>query len=247
MSDNEYNDENQDENQEEYGDENQEEEQQQDDYENDDNQEEEQQDDNNDEEEQQQDDYQQEDDNKQEEEPEPEPEPEPEQEEEEEQQQSYTSGEVPSNLDLDSAWEIICKDNPSLNWYAALVTKKQQLEFQRAGNGGLKELSQYLTSQSSNIILALLRVNSNDKGGSKRAKFVFAKFIGSKVPFMQKAKLTPNLGRLCDRFPVKHLTFDVTDDLANFSEKILVKEFLRVGGAHKPDSYDFGPGQVHKV
>jgi flagellar motor protein MotB len=205
-------------------------------------QEEEQQEEQQDYQEEEQQEEQQEDDNKEEEQQQQQQE----QEEEQQQQQTYT-GDVPTNLDIDSAWDIICKDTPSINWYGAIVNKKQQLEYDTAGNGGLSEMISYLQGKPSNIVLALLRVNSNDKGGSKRAKFVFVKFIGSKVPFMQKAKLTPNLGRLCERFPVKHLTFDVTDDMSNFNVKILVKEFLRVGGAHKPDSYDFGPGQIQKV
>lgn len=171
-------------------------------------------------------------------EPEPEPEPEPEE----------PAGDAPAGLDLDSAWEGISKDNPKLNWYCASITAKMTAQFDRAGTGGLKELAAYLKTKPANIIIALLRVNSLDHGGSKRAKFIYLKHVGSKVPVMKKAKLTPQLGKIAESFPVKHISLDVNEDCdSTLDPEALKKEFLRVGGAHKPDSYEFGPGQRVQV
>ena len=64
---------------------------------------------------------------------------------------------------------------------------------------------------------------------------------------MKKAKLTPQLAKISDNFPVKHLTIDLTEDLTNFDVESLAKEFLRVGGAHKPDKYVFGKDQEYVI
>jgi len=155
------------------------------------------------------------------------------------------SGDIPTDLNSESAWKAICTDTPSINWYLFGVDKKLDLTFKQAGQKGLEELTNLLKTCSNDLLYGLLRVNSNDKGGSKRAKFVYIRFVGSKVGFMQRAKMTPNLGKIGNAFPVKHLTYDLTEDLSNFTVGIVSKEMLRVGGAHKPDSFDFGPNQVH--
>jgi hypothetical protein len=177
------------------------------------------------------------------EEKEPEPEPEPQADPE-----PAPVADAPSGLDLESAWDAISSDKPKINWYCASVSAKIAAEFDRAGTGGLSELVAYLKTKKSNIIFALLRVNSMDHGGSKRAKFIFVRHVGSGVPVMKKAKLTPQLGKIADVFPVKHISLDSNEDCdATLDPSALTKEFLRVGGAHKPDAYEFGPGQSVQV
>ena len=72
-------------------------------------------------------------------------------------------------------------------------------------------------------------------------------YIFIQVKFMQKAKLTPNLGQIADQFAVKHLSKDADEDMKDFTSEKLAKEFLRIGGAHKPARYDFGGGDVYNV
>jgi len=121
--------------------------------------------------------------------------------------------------------------------------KKNELAFKQAGQDGLKELTNVLKSSSGDLLFGLLRVNTNDKGGSSsRGKFIYIRFVGNKVGIMQKAKLTPKVGKIGEAFPVKHLTYDLTDDLNNFTIETLSKEIVRVGGVH--ESFDFGPGQI---
>jgi hypothetical protein len=159
---------------------------------------------------------------------------------------SHTSTKpVPTDLTTESAWKEISHDSPSINWYLFSVDKKMDLTFKKAGNDGLEGFSKFLQNSPSELLFGLLRVNSNDRGGSKRAKFVYVRFVGGSVNVMQKAKLTPKLGKIGDAFPVKHMTYDLTEDLGNFTIEALAKEMLRVGGAHKPDSYDFGPNQIY--
>ena len=149
---------------------------------------------------------------------------------------------------VDEAWKAISKKSGvKFNWFMFNLTKKLKLKFNQAGRGGLAECKAFLQTQSKTLLFGLLRVESTDRGGSKRAKFIFVRFVGSAVPFMQKAKLTPQLGKIEDQFPVKHMSLDLDENTISFEIEPLAKEFLRIGGAHKPDAYVFGPGQKFNV
>lgn len=168
---------------------------------------------------------------------EPEPEPEP---------AAEVSYDAPAgDYDPDSAWAEISKDGNAINWYAVVFDGKA-LEFDRAGTGGLSDLSAWLAEQSDKILFCLLRVNPGDSSGSSRAKFVFIRFIGKGVGVMKKAKAGTVGGKVDEMFPVKHISLDLSNDehlATQLSLERVAKEFLRVGGAHKPEFYDFGPGQ----
>ena len=119
-----------------------------------------------------------------------------------------------------------------------------KLKFDKCGNDGISELQTYLKDQADQIIFALLRVNSLDKSNSIRAKFVFFRFLGSKVGVMTKAKLNPQKETIQNQFPVRHMDVNISEDLKGCDIESLSKEFLRIGGAHKPDKYDYGGGKI---
>jgi len=74
--------------------------------------------------------------------------------------------------------------------------------------------------------------------------FLFDLLVIKLQLWKKKAKLTPNLGKkIGQEFPVKHLTFDLNEELVHFDAQNLLKEFLRVGGGEKLEKYEFGPGQ----
>jgi len=146
--------------------------------------------------------------------------------------------------EVEAAWNDICGDKPTKNWYCCGLKgqgKNQQLEIVSTGSQGLNELSAFLKNAGDKIYFVLFRVEAKDESNSVRAKFVYIRFVGTQVNVMSKAKLTPNLANISNHFPVKHLTIDLTEDLSNFDIESLSREFLRVGGAHKPDKYVFGP------
>jgi len=152
-------------------------------------------------------------------------------------------GNIPTDLNPTSAWKAISTDPPSINWYLFGLDKKMDLIFKHAGQNGFAELTSRLKGCSPDMLFGLLRVNTQDEtAGSMRPKFIFVRFLGSGVSIMQKAKLTPKLGKISESFPVKHLTYDLTDDLGNFTIDLISKEFLRVGGKHF--SFEYGPNQV---
>merc|ERR1712048_119837 len=143
-----------------------------------------------------------------EQEPEPEPEPEPEYKEPEpepepeyEAPQEY-SGDTPASVK--DACDDIYSDKPSFNWFTTKLKdpklKDTTLLVDQVGTGGLNELKQVVGGQADSILFFMLRVNTYDDESSSRAKFIYGRFVGSKVKFMQKAKLTPQLGAMADQF-----------------------------------------------
>jgi len=179
------------------------------------------------------------------EEPEVKAEPEPVVQEEAE---AYSGG-LPQNVD--DACKEIYSDNPGFNWFSTKLAdqslKTQGLTIDKVGTGGLNELVQTMNGEKDHIVFFLLRCDTSDDVGSARAKFVYGRFKGSGVKFMQKAKLTPNLGAFADQFQVKHLSKDADESMQDWTAEKLAKEFLRIGGAHKPKRYSFGPNAVYVV
>jgi len=188
--------------------------------------------------------------------PEPEPvqepvvEPEPEQKVEDapvevEQVEAY-GGDLPASID--AGCTNLYSDNPGFNWMTTICTDAgkgaKALEIHAVGTGGLNELKEKMAECAGDIIFFQLRVDTYDDSGSKRAKFIYGRFVGTKVKFMQKAKLTTNLGAIADMFQVKHLSKDCDENMKDWDPETLGKEFLKIGGAHKPDKYVFGPNAV---
>eukprot|EP01084_Bolivina_argentea_P276294 471430_1 len=154
--------------------------------------------------------------------------------------------EMPASIE--EACNKLYSDNPTFSWFTSKIVdaKAKVLRLDQIGNG-LNKLKQYLSSQKENIVFFLLRVNCVGGNGSVRAKFIYGRFVGTGVKFMAKAKLTPRLGYIADKFPVKHLTKDCDDKMNDWTPEMLSREFLRIGGAHKPIKYDYGGGCVYNV
>ena len=149
-----------------------------------------------------------------------------------------------------SVWKDISKNSKNtINWYACrLKGKTSDLIVDGKGNGGINELKEYLSKpeRKKQVRFVILRVNSLDNHGSVRAKFIFFKFLGSKVNKMTKAGLISKMGNIEMNFKVRHLIVDLDESLQRLDVERLAKEFLRVGGAHKPDRYDFGGDTIYK-
>jgi len=172
---------------------------------------------------------------------------EPVQEEPEQEAAEEYSGDLPK--DIGSGCESLYADNPPFNWMITKLTDAQKgkdaLIVDSVGKGGLNELTEILKTRKSDILFFCLRVDTFDDEGSSRAKFIYGRYMGSGVAFMQKAKVSVQLGGIADMFPVKHLSKDADESMKAWDVETLGKEFLRIGGAHKPSRYDFGPNAVY--
>merc|ERR1712157_28509 len=144
--------------------------------------------------------------------------------------------------------KISAKKGSDINWYILKLNGKvgttTDLTLVKEGSGGAAEIVECLKEYEKSIMFGILKCITTDDAMSVRGKFIYIRFVGSKVKTMSKAKLTPSLGKIDDHFPCKHLTVDINEKCAeDLAPKKLAKELLRVGGAHKPDKMNFGPDQ----
>jgi len=153
---------------------------------------------------------------------------------------------------ISESWEKLGKGKTDINWMAAEFKKANKtcgLELLGEGTGGLSEISQQLKSCSDKAVFGLVKVKFYDematKKGTPYVKFIYFRFLGSKVSVMTKGFLTPRLGSIDDSFPVKHLSYDIDENLTKFDQKSIANDFLRVSD-NKVDAstFDFGPNQI---
>lgn len=146
-------------------------------------------------------------------------------------------------------WDQISKGKTQANWIAAEFKKTNKnfgLELFGQGEGGLNELSQKLTQLPDRVIFGILKVKFYDEKNSPYVKFVYFRFLGSKVGVMTKGALTPRLGAIDNAFPVKHISYDIDENLQKFDQKSIATAFLRVTeNMVEPSRFEFGPQQIY--
>jgi len=128
--------------------------------------------------------------------------------------------------------------------------KTVSLDFMAEGEGGLQEVSQKLKQCADKAVFGLVKVKFYDemaqKKGSPYIKFIYFRFLGTKVGVMTKGFLTPRLGSVDEIFPVKHLSYDIDENLTKFDQKSIATDFLRVSDNKvEASSFDFGPNQTY--
>lgn len=154
---------------------------------------------------------------------------------------------------IQETWEKLSKGKTEINWIAAEFKKSNKncgLDLMDQGEGGLLEVCNKLKQYSDKAIFGLLKVKFFDemaaKKGSPYVKFIYFRFLGSKVSVMTKGFLTPRLGAIDDIFPVKHLSYDIDENLTKFEQKSIANDFLRVSDNKvEASSFDFGPQQIY--
>jgi len=145
--------------------------------------------------------------------------------------------------------------NGGEQWWQAyeLVKKgmKIKITFAQEGKGddaGLSGLAKFLSDKKAGIYRCIMRIQSEDDHGSKRQKYFFIKFQGTGAPVMAKSLCGQVSGKVDKCFTTKHKTMDIDEnDMDELEMKSMGKLLLRVGGAHKPDKYVFGPGEEFRT
>jgi len=156
----------------------------------------------------------------------------------------YNSGKKPEDED-DLGWwacyELTFPKSMRAKGFTLVPTKTDE---NKTGATGLGE---FLSgSCDSKIIIALLKIRTEDDHGSKRVKYGYFRWIGPSVGVMVKSRISPATGDIDGNFGLKHLTMDISAqdlDTNVFAPDNLANNLLRVGGGHKPDLFKVGPGQ----
>jgi len=152
-------------------------------------------------------------------------------------------------------WEKLSKGKTEANWMAVEFKKANKdtaLELMAQGEGGLEEISQKLKQLPDKAIFGVVKVKFYDEiaaqKGSPYVKFIYFRYLGSKVGVMTKGFLTPRLGQIDDIFPVKHLSYDIDENLTKFDQKTIANDFLRVSDNKvEASTFDFGPNQSYQA
>eukprot|EP01084_Bolivina_argentea_P280915 480507_1 len=146
-------------------------------------------------------------------------------------------------------WDQIGDANGNINFYITEFVRKPKhaLNFFKDGNGGLAELCSVLQEHNNKPLFGILKVVFYDDNQSPYVKFIYFKYVPTRVPVMTKGHLTPRLGKIELQFPVKHLAYMIDEQLDKFDMKHMSIDFDRnTENIVEIDHFEYGPNQTYK-
>jgi len=147
------------------------------------------------------------------------------------------------SAELKAGFEKVKDNNDPTNWVVYGLEDKK-LALKATGTGGRNEFQSFFGDNVDKILIGGLRVHAVDDRGtvqSVRVKFIMVKWVGSKVPTMQKGQIMQMASEIDSIMKGYHVTIQ-TSDSADLEERGLVAKLNESTGAHKPSGYDFNPG-----
>ena len=106
---------------------------------------------------------------------------------------------------VSETWQAMAKHTTEDNWMLSEFTmqeKKPTLAFYASGSGGINEMREKLGEHNNKALFGLLKVLFYDAKNAGYEKFIYVRYLGSKIKVMTKGRLTPNMGKIDDCFPV---------------------------------------------
>jgi hypothetical protein len=113
------------------------------------------------------------------------------------------------------------KDGQNVDWLALAYVKdsKDQIELVGHGSGGVNELLKVINDD--NCFYCLLRV-AERVDESDTIKFVYIKYLGTRVKPMQKGRISTQTGELLKKLAPFHVSFE-TSTISEVNEKDIVR------------------------
>jgi len=141
---------------------------------------------------------------------------------------------------MSAGYDKIVKDGSDDNW--AIVESNGETLTDIKTGAGLTALRSSL--EINKIQWAILKIYATDDEGSRRAKFVLVNWVGPKVPPMKRMSAIAGKAAVASAFNNVTIFKDVNnpDDL---EQADIARDLFGSGGAHKPNAYDFGAGEVY--
>jgi len=151
---------------------------------------------------------------------------------------------------LRTAWDDLTSKEGKTNWilFSFENDKSIKLTTSGTGSGGLDELKSSLSED--HIHYGAFRVIGVDRREnsveSRRPKFIWFTWIGSRVSVLKKARVSTQKPDLAKFFQSAQLNFELSsaDDL---SKNEVGKRLLASGGAHKPTFYEFADSDTLNI
>lgn len=146
-----------------------------------------------------------------------------------------------SNPALEESWKNLTRHESPINWilFSFDSPNSNKLQVSGTGSGGIEELKKSLDeSQVQFGAFRVVGVDNRETTVSRRPKFIWFAYVGSKVGVMKKARVSvmkPDVSRF---FNSSSLSLEITS-LDELTMVDVGKRLLASGGAHKPTYYEF--------
>jgi hypothetical protein len=145
--------------------------------------------------------------------------------------------------------DLRSNDTPT-NWVLFTYAGKNSLQLVGSGSGGIEELKPHLNESSASY--GLVRV-TDQIDNSTTIKFVFIVWVGEKVPFVQKGKVTTHKGSISSLIGQFHNDVHASN-LSDLSEDIIIGKVrdasgtsnrVKEGHVSSAPSHSSGPSSSH--
>lgn len=146
-----------------------------------------------------------------------------------------------SDPEIRSTWDEMTAENSEKNYLVLNFADKKTLKISSSGTGGIEELRSKFDPDE--VMFAILKVDALDvkkNVTSRRTKFIFLTWIGPNVSVLKKARVSIQSSDVKDAFPGLALQIDIYEQ-EDLDAIQVVKNLLKVGGAHTPTHYKLGP------
>jgi len=135
------------------------------------------------------------------------------------------------------AFKALTDEKDSTNWIVLTVEEKK-LVVAATGTGGPEEMKEHLVDNAVRFAaIKIVGVDVRDNVTSRRPKYIQIVFVGAKVGGIKKSAALQMKSEVAKIFNGIAVGIDATDP-QDLSMKVLCKELLKCGGAHKPTSYE---------
>lgn len=162
----------------------------------------------------------------------------------------YVYGDLRIPFEIEAAWLRVRDPDAPANWLLVgpSIADADQVELIGEGAGGLAECRSSLVAcgGAGRVVYGGLRIVAVDtRRGirSERPKFVFFMATGADVPIRAATRGLLERGAIAEVVQQTHCSFEV-EGIEELTADAIAAKLLASGGAHKPNGFDFGGGQV---
>ena len=162
----------------------------------------------------------------------------------------YVYGDLRIPIAIETAWMRVRDHEHPNNWLLVgpSMHDANQVELIGEGPGGLSECRQRLVEcgGATRVVyggLRLVAVDTRRGIRSERPKFVFVMATGADVPIRAATRGMLERGAIAEVLQQTHISFEV-EGVDELTAQTIAAKLLHSGGAHKPNAFDFGGGQV---
>jgi len=157
----------------------------------------------------------------------------------------YMYGDLQIPFELEDGWQRVCEASFEQNWVLCSYDREDncKIEVVGEGTGGLTEC---LANTTDDRVywggFRVVAVDSQRGVVSRRPKHCFFMLAGPATPLKVKTRGLLHMGAIAAVLQQAHISFEV-ENVDELSHQRVAEKLLQCGGAHKPNSWEFGDGE----